>query len=259
MHRIERWLWTVVYFAIGGGLLAAVWRAVSIHELQAIPPYAIAFFWVGLWRRFKREIVRDLGWGARSAIMSIRVRINPALWYMIRGKTPPAEIHGLTVYVAAASDEQRASQMNRVEAALDDIRDIWPSRYQRLRRLRPILYVGWVRAGGAYIYGTNVIILNETIVGKWQSESVAVVICHELSHMYVAQRGVRLTPWADTRLERIADLEMRLWGLRMLAQNRTGPQSILELRTILRESRRRWWWRRDGTRVHGLEWEGSPQ
>lgn len=260
MSRLERWVWTCLYFALGAAVATSLVRLGALLSLRGafgLAAFIVSFSWVSFWRAFSRSIVRDSGWGARMAIRPVRIQMNRILWLLVRHYVPRSEVAGLSVYSDAASREQRAARLERFNASLEVLREVWPGRYERLMRLAPAIEIAWLPSAAAFVPGVNAIAIHEDFLDRWQPESGVCLLCHELSHMFVVARRVRWSPWAETRMELIANAEMRLWGRRLVAADRVNEQIASELMTITGGSHRRWWWRRDGTRVHGSAWDRS--
>ncbi len=258
MSRLERWLWTGLYFAGGFGVATTLLRLGAFFSLRGafgLAAFIASFSWIGFWRTFHRSIVRDMGWGARIAMRPVRIQLNWLLWAVVRHYIPRSEVAGLAVYADAASGEQRSARLEQFGAALEALSAVWPARYERLRRLAPAIEIAWLPSAAAFMPGVNVIVIHEDFVDRCQPESVVCVLCHELSHIFVVARGVRWTPWSESRMELIANAEMLMWGRRLVHADRINAQIASEIMTIVRGAHRRWWWRRDGTRVHGTAWD----
>ena len=262
MSRLERAFWSIVYFATGVGLALAAVQALDGTRAQSvrnIVVFAVASFWLGAWRQFRNRIVRDLGWGVRIAFGYLRIGVHGPMWSIIRRFAPAIRLHELDVYILAESPEQRASRQRKLSQAFELIRTLWPSRYARLQRLAPSVYVGIMRPAGMFTPRSNVIGVQEGFVDARQPEAIAAVICHELMHAYIDSRGVLYTPWIETRAELLCNGEIHRWTQRLIRGHHITPQVSAELVAILEHLHKRWWWREDGTRVHGTTFETPVQ
>ena len=258
MSRLERVVWTVLYFAVGIAICITISSSLN-DKLAPLLGGATAMLLLGSWRCFKRRIVRDLGWGARVIIIRLRTGLNPAVWYLIQRWVLTKRLHGLRVHFDRTSADRSAVRAEQLEKAMDLIRVVRPSRYARLLRLGPKLHVAEMRpgVGGGLLVGLNVIHIAEQLIDSYQPEAVACVLCHELLHAYIDSLGVRLTPWGETRFEFLAELEMRMWALRLSALNMMTPQIDLEIRWVIRGSWSHRWWLEDGTRISGARFVGD--
>ncbi len=259
--EFERRIWGLVYAMVGLAAMGGVWAitgALPANATRAIGPIAfvaVGMSWWNFWRAFNRRIVRDLGWGTRTVVMNARARLNPVLCRILHWRLKPIAISGLQVYVVGDTEGERVERARRFGLAIDEIRAMWPSRYERLQRIAPSIDIMPFGAAGGYLCGANVIVLQAQLVDGAPPDALASVLIHELSHAYSEACGIGLSPWAETRIERIAHTEMLYWARRLHSGGR--PEAASATYGIYLNSMRRWWWRADGTRVHGSEFDAA--
>lgn len=259
--EFERNIWGFLYALVGLAAMGGVWaitNVLPVKATRAVGPIAfvgIGMSWWSFWRAFNQRIVRDLSWGTRTVVMNARTRLNPVLCRLLHWRLKPIAINGLRVYVVGDTEGERVERARRFGLAIDEIRAMWPSRYERLQRIGPSIDIMPFGAAGAYLYGANVIVLKAELVDGAPTDAMASVLIHELSHAYSEARGIGLSPWAETRVERIAHTEMLHWARRLHSGGR--PEAASATYGIYRNSMRRWWWRADGTRYHGSEFDAA--
>jgi hypothetical protein len=259
--KFERRVWGFVYAVVGLAAMAGVWAITGwlpVNAVRAVGPIAfvgIGMSWWSFWRAFNQRIVRDLSWGARTAVTRGRARLNPVLSRILHWRLKPIAIEGLHVYVVGDTEGERVERARRFALAIDEIRTMWPSRYERLQRIAPSIDIMPFGAAGGYLYGANVIVLEAQLVDVAPPDAMASVLIHELSHAYADACGIGLSPWAETRIERIAHTEMLYWARRLHGGGR--PEAASATYGIYLNSMRRWWWRADGTRVHGSKFDAA--
>jgi hypothetical protein len=249
----------VAYFgavvALAIGAADVVSRLTLSHDGATLTGSVTMLFGISAWRSTRGRILRALSWGPRIAVRRARVAFNGIAWRGMADDVTPISIGGVVAYVDGRSAEQRAERLRRLTQTLETLRAVWPERYRRLERLGARILIGWVpnkRAAGGYLIGTNVILLVESAVDTYRIETLVCVLCHELSHFYVASLGIAWTPNVDSRMELIAEREMRLWVRRLIdAGLAVDDQAASELVRLVRGQRYRWYWLRGGTRVHG--------
>jgi hypothetical protein len=258
-QRLERWFWTVIYFtaitALAIGAADVVSRLTESHDGATITGSATMLFGISAWRSARGRILRALSWGPRIAVRRARVAFNGIAWRGMTDDVTPISIGGIVTYIDGRSAEQRAERQRRLTETLEMLRTVWPERYRRLERLGASILIGWVPnkgAAGGHLVGTNVILLVESAVDTYRIETLVCVLCHELSHFYVATLGLPWTPHVDSRMELIAEREMRLWARRLIdARGTLDDEAASELVRLVRGQRSRRYWHRDGTSVHG--------
>lgn len=258
ISRLERWLWTAAYFAavvaLSIELADVVTHLTPSHDAATLAGSVTMLLGINIWRTTRGRILRALSWGVRIVARRLRVRVNAIAWLEMTHNVVPKLIDGIACYIDGQAAEQRAAREQRLTQVLDLLREVWPERYRRLKRLNAKIFVGRVRnkrAAGGQLLGTSVILLVDSAMDRYRIETLVCVLCHELSHLYIASLGAPWTPNVESRMESIAGREMELWGRRLIgagvAIDRDG---WTELAQLLNGQFYRWHWRRDGTRVH---------
>jgi len=224
LRRSEFLFWIIV-------VLVAPWAAYRAYVALVGGPTGNGPVWLA-WAAFAAAIWSGgalpwrLAWAVRAPVVAVRLWLGRR-WRWTFAIAPEPMRHGPhAIWVSRALGPDQRDAVGRVSEALEALAILQPSRAARLKRLGVHFAVAPLHSYAAYFPSAKLVAIDPRVLGE-SIEALASIIVHESNHALLDSRRL-MHPLLEERTERLARLDVRLFGLALL---RAGK--VAEARRVL--------------------------